>query len=48
MCLEFVVHITEDPLGRMKLLDKFTEFLAGHEPTSVNLRAVPMARRGPI
>jgi hypothetical protein len=28
MYFEFGVHITEDPLGRMRLPDKFTEFLA--------------------
>jgi hypothetical protein len=38
MHFEFVVHITEDPLGRKKLLDKFAEFLAGRQPASVNLR----------
>jgi hypothetical protein len=37
MHFEFVVHITEDPLGRKKILDKFVEFLPDQEPTSVNL-----------
>jgi hypothetical protein len=38
MHFEFVVHITEDTLGRKKLPDKFTEFLADQEPGPVNLR----------
>jgi hypothetical protein len=38
MQFECVVYITEEPLDRKKILDKFTEFLAGREPASVNPR----------
>jgi hypothetical protein len=38
MHFEFVVQITEDPLGRKKLPNKFAEFLAGWKTASVNLR----------
>jgi hypothetical protein len=31
MYFKFIVHITEDPLGRKRLAGKFTEFLAGRE-----------------
>jgi hypothetical protein len=40
MYFEFVVHITEDHLGRKRLPDKFAEFLSGWEPAAVNLREV--------
>jgi hypothetical protein len=37
---EFVVHITEDPLYRNKILDKFAEFLTGWELAVMNLQEV--------
>jgi hypothetical protein len=38
MQFECVVYITEEPLDRKKILDKFTEFLAGRESAYINRR----------
>jgi hypothetical protein len=35
---EFAIVINEDPFGKKKLPNKFTEFLADREPAEVTLR----------
>jgi hypothetical protein len=47
MYFEFGVHITEDPLGRMRLPDKFTEFLARSWPRCTSGKPVAAFAAGP-
>jgi hypothetical protein len=34
---EFIVVLNDDPLGIQRLSDKFAEFVAGNEPTALQL-----------